>query len=229
MEDAQRAKCGYDGGMADTPSDTGDAYLEPYRQSHARHGAGFDVTLWANPRSQRLRFEVFTQMCFLGGRRVLDAGCSRGDFADFLLEKQVPFERYIGVDGLCEVIQHAQGRGRPRCEFHCGDFVTTPAVLRLGDPDVIVISGSLNTMTDRQVYQVLEAAWAATSRTLLFNFLSDKAAANAPAQVDYSRRLDAIRLIEWALSKTWQVQFRQDYFRLGHDATIMMEKPTPER
>ena len=49
-------------------------YLEPYRQSHARHGSAFDVTLWASPESQRLRFQVFTEMCFLGGRRILIAG-----------------------------------------------------------------------------------------------------------------------------------------------------------
>ncbi|MCE9589489.1 MAG: methyltransferase domain-containing protein [Planctomycetes bacterium] len=207
----------------------GDAYLDPYRRSHAQHGAGFDVTLWANPRSQRLRFEVFTQMHFFGGRRVLDAGCSRGDFAAYLVERDIPFARYIGIDALCEVVDFANKRNLPRCEFHCGDFVTKPELLRTGEPDVVCISGSLNTMTDTQVFAVLGAAWAAAGQTLMFNFLSDRAAPNAPAQVDYSRRLDTMRLLDWALSLTSQVQFRQDYFRLGHDATIVMEKAGPSK
>ena len=61
-----------------------DAYLQPYRESAETHGTEFEVTLWANRRAQLLRFEVFAQMCDMSGKRVLDAGCSRGDLATFL-------------------------------------------------------------------------------------------------------------------------------------------------
>jgi hypothetical protein len=33
-----------------------------------------------------------------------------------------------------------------------------------------------------------------------------------------------MRLLDWALARTSQVAFRQDYFRHGHDATILMRK-----
>ena len=49
-----------------------DPYLDPYRDYHDEHGSDFGVTLWASPESQRLRFDVFTQMCFMTGKRVLD-------------------------------------------------------------------------------------------------------------------------------------------------------------
>lgn len=163
-------------------------------------------------------------MVSLAGKRVLDAGCSRGDLAMFLLEKQSPYERYIGVDALGQVIAYATQRALARCEFHCGDFVADPKLLSIGDPQVICISGSLNTMTHRQVMRVLKSAWAATSESLLFNFLSDRAGQGAPPQSGPARRLDTLKLLDWATRQTWAVVFRQDYFPQGHDATILMHK-----
>lgn len=203
---------------------TRDRYLEPYRQSHRRHGSAFEVTLWASPQSQRLRFEVFSQMGFLAGKRILDAGCSRGDFAAFLVEQEIPFKHYVGIDALCEVVEFAQQRDLPNCEFQCGDFVTNPAILAHARADVVCISGTLNTMDDAHVLAVLEAAWTASRQMLLFNFLSDLAGPGAPPQDDYARRLDALELIAWATAKTPYVAFRQDYFKEGHDATILMRK-----
>ena len=56
-------------------------YLTPYKDWIDSHGPCFGATLWASPESQRLRFEVLTQMLYLPGKRILDAGCSRGDLA----------------------------------------------------------------------------------------------------------------------------------------------------
>lgn len=204
---------------------TDDHYLKPYRDWADKHGSGFDVTLWASPDTQVLRFDVFTQMCFLAGKRVLDAGCSRGDLAAYLVDRDIHFGRYIGVDALCSVIEYAEGRGLPRCEFHCGDFVTDASLLSRGDPQVICISGALNTMTFDQAIGVLASAWAAASEALMFNFLSDRAGPGAASQTGPARRLDTLKLLDWALRQTWAVSFRQDYFEHGHDATILMRKP----
>jgi SAM-dependent methyltransferase len=207
-----------------SPDPTHDRYLEPYRRSASRHGSSFEVTLWASPASQRLRFDVFTQVSALAGKRILDAGCSRGDFAAFLVERGVAFKHYVGIDALCGVVEFASRRGLANCEFRCGDFVADPALLAAARADVVCISGTLNTMSDAEVGRVLDAAWDAAGEALLFNFLSDRCGAEAPPQDDFARRLDALRLLDWALSKTWAVAFRQDYFRAGHDATIMMRK-----
>ena len=200
-------------------------HLDPYRDWAQQHGSGFGVTLWASPRSQQLRFEVMTQMCPLAGKRVLDAGCSRGDFAAFLIERGVQFRHYTGIDGLDEVIRFAAGRGLPRCDFHCGDFIDDPKLLSIGQPQVICISGSLNTMTDEQVFAVLKSAWAAASEALVFNFLSDRAKVSSRRQnLGPARRLDTLGLLDWAMEQTGSVAFRQDYFKAGHDATIAMRK-----
>ena len=201
-----------------------DPYLTPYRRSHERHGTDFNVTLWANPQTQRARFEAFTQMCFLSGKRVLDAGCSRGDFATHMIEHHIAYGRYIGIDGLDEVIEYARTRGLPNAEFHCGDLVHDASLFAVGDPQVICISGTLNTMSDDHVSQVLTAAWRAARETLIFNFLSDRHGPGATPQCGPARRLNTLRLLDWAFKQTWHVGFRQDYMPDGHDATIVMRK-----
>lgn len=208
--------------MAISSSD--DSYLDPYRQSVAQHGTGFEAALWANRESQRLRFEVFTQLAYLPGRRILDAGCGRGDFATYLIDRGIEFERFIGVDALGEVIEFAQGRGLAGCEFHQGDLVNDAALFRIGEPEIVCVSGTLNTMTDEQARRVLEAAWAGAQRVMMFNFLSSRAGDGAVPQTGPARRMDPLMWMDWALTRTSDVVFRQDYFPHGHDATICMRK-----
>lgn len=198
--------------------------LDPYRAAVEKHGPSFDVTLWASRKSQRLRFKVIAQSVYLSGKRILDAGCSRGDLAAFLIKHRVAFEKYIGVDGLPGVIDFARGRGLERCAFHTGDLLEDAALWKIGDPQVVVISGTLNTMNDGQVERVLNHAWEAASQTLVFNFLSDRHGPKAPEQHWPARRLSTMKLVDWALSKTYDVTLKQDYFRQGHDATIVMKK-----
>lgn len=200
------------------------SYLSPYVEATRAHGTGFDATLWASEKSQRVRFKVFAEMCDLPGKRILDAGCSRGDFAAWMGEHHVDYAQFIGVDAVCEMIDYAQTRNLPRSRFFCGDFVTHPDLLREGDPQVVVFSGSLNTMKLDTALAVLEAGWQAAGRTLMFNFLSDRAAPQAPRQTGPAYRLNTMVLLDWALQLSDHVAFRQDYFAHGHDATIRMDK-----
>ncbi len=202
-------------------------YLDPYRRSHARHGPAFEVTLWASRQSQELRFRVFSEMCFLAGKRILDAGCSRGDLAVWLHQHHIAFARYIGLDALGEVIEFARQRadlaGLP-VEFHVTDPLAEPAALGTHRPQIIAVSGTLNTMTQEHAVEFLGHCWAHASEALIFNFLSDRCGPLAPPQADPARRLPLMKLLDWALTRTSQIVLRQDYFPHGHDATILMRK-----
>jgi len=208
---------------ADASAD--DAYLDAYRAAHQRHGAEFDVTLWASEKTQRRRFEVFTEMLDLHGRRLLDAGCSRGDLAAYLLASKVKYARYVGVDALPEVIEYARERGLKRADFEVCDFVQNPHCLASMSPDVVMISGTLNTMPIDTALAVLDGAWEAAGEALIFNFLPDTASPQAPRQAYPAHRLSTFQLLGWAVRQTWAVQYRQDYFPEGHDATVLMRKP----
>ena len=202
-----------------------DAYLQPYRDAQDTHGHGFDVTMWARPETQTRRFAIFAESVFLPGKRLLDAGCSRGDLAAWLLEHGHDYAHYTGTDGLPDVIAFAQDRGLPRADFHAGDFVKHPELLAIGEPQVTLISGTLNTMDDATAQRVLDAAWAGCSETLAFNFLSDRCGPDAVPQEYPARRLPTMQLLDWAFTQAQgNVTFRQDYFPHGHDATIIMRK-----
>ena len=206
-------------------------YLQPYVDALATHGTGPGITLWEGEHSQTLRFEVLVdamrtlKLLERDDLHLLDAGCSRGDLAAWLIERGVPFGRYTGVDGVPEVVGFAQARGLPRCDFVAGDFVARPDLLDTGAPDVILISGTLNSMDDATARRVVEAAWATGTRALVFNFLSDAADLPPLEPGDPARRLDTRAMLGWALSQTPRVLFRQDYFPRGHDATIAMARP----
>ena len=202
-----------------------DPYLDPYRDAQDDFGNDFRVTLWASTRSQEQRFKVFNQMCYLPGKRLLDAGCSRGDLAAYLGQHGVDYAHYVGIDALPEVIDFARRRDLPRAEFIAGDFVHDTSLLSTGRPQVILFSGTLNTMDDDTAMALLDAAWHACSQTLLFNFLSSRCTLDPKEELGPARRLDPLKYLDWALQRTTRVQLRHDYFKYGHDATIKMDKP----
>lgn len=202
-----------------------DDYLEPYRKAVQHFGATFDATLWTNRDFQGVRFDVLRQLVDLDGLVLLDAGCGLGDLCEFLAVRNVRLKRYVGVDGVAEIIAGAMGRQLPRAEFHCRDFVADAAALVIGEPDVIYFSGSLNTVPELQARQVVQRAWETARRGVVFNFLSDRAApAMLARDTGPARRFKTVDWIDWALSTTTHVRFRQDYLG-GHDATIAMWQP----
>jgi len=216
----------HSGSPDDDPVIPDPAYLRPYREAVQSFGASsFEATLWNSREKQVRRFEVIAEMVNLHGRVVLDAGCGVGDFAAFMNEREIQYARYIGLEALEPVAVEARKRGIDEASFEVVDFArdvrafeqfkSAPGV------DVIVFSGSLNTLDEFLVMQVLERAWAAAKEMLVFNFLSTRHAGSAGQSAEPARRFDPIRMLDWALEKTARVQFRQEYFD-GHDATVGM-------
>lgn len=215
---------------------TGD-HLKPYQEAVERFGACFEATLWASERHQRTRFEVLMRECPFEGLSVLDAGCARAEMLAYLGEHAVMPRRYIGIEGV-EALANAARECLAGCRVASlileGDFVHDSALLARaardagesdGRADVVVFSGSLNTLKTDAAIEVLERAWPVARRALAFNFLSDccddsvRGGDTGPAH-----RFDTRRVLGWALSRTPLVRFRQDYFEGGHDATIVMRR-----
>ena len=197
-------------------------YLQPYRKAVEKFGPGFEATLWGTREAQQLRFEVMIELAGFEECVILDAGCGQGDFAAYLLEQDIPFARYMGIDALEEMIQAAIERGLSRCEFQVADFVTNSDVLKQVEADFVCLSGSLNTMDEEMARQLIQAAFEASAQGVVFNFLSDRPHPKwADKDLGPSRRFDTKGRVDWALSKSSRVSFTQDYLD-GHDATIMI-------
>lgn len=208
----------------DTPTPPPSQYLDPYREALDRFGTTFDATLWRSRQTQTVRFGVLIEMVDLNGLRLLDAGCALGDLAVYLEQHDIHPSRFIGIDGLPEIIDKANARGIANAEFHAVDFVADSSVWATHDADVIFFSGSLNTFAEDQARDVIDAAYSAANTGLVFNFLSDRCDRSLLAtDTGPASRFNTLAWLDWAFTKTPIVRFRQDYLR-GHDATIGMFK-----
>jgi SAM-dependent methyltransferase len=158
------------------------------------------------------------------GRTILDAGCGRADLARWLCREQVRYRQYLGIDAVPEMLQFAREQGIPNAEFRLLDFVADEhsfcAAAQRGAPDVVVFSGSLNTLPQEMALAVVDRAWSACRIGVVFNFLSvfDGADGEGPA-----RKYSPVEMVRWALERTVLVAFRHDYLD-GRDGTIVMRK-----
>jgi hypothetical protein len=151
-------------------------YLRPYLRATREHGGGFDSLLWATPKSQRIRFDAICRAHDLAGKSVLDAGCGRADFMGYLIEADIHPADYIGLEAVEALAAEADSRHYPGCRILRGDFVREPARLFVG-ADVIVFSGSLNTIDAAGFHETLSRAFAAAAEAVVFNFLASPALA----------------------------------------------------
>jgi hypothetical protein len=208
------------------------AHLRPYTDAVEQLGATFEATLWASKAHQRTRFEVLMGMCPFEGLSVLDAGCARGDLGVFLVEHSAGAGKYIGIEGVPELVHAAKGHAPAGSFVGLGDFVADPGSMARvareageadGRADVLVFSGSLNTLRTEAALEVLARAWPMSRTALAFNFLSDRCLPELRArETGPAHRFDTVRVLGWAMSHTPAVLFRQDYFPGGHDATVVM-------
>jgi SAM-dependent methyltransferase len=146
-------------------------YLLPYHEARQHGAKGFDALLWTSREGQRLRFDAIARLCPLAGRRIVDAGCGRADLLGRLLELGIVPAHYTGLEMIPATAQAARRKRYERCRIVRADFVREPERLQVG-ADVVVFSGSLNTLAPPQFYRTLRAAWEGAGQALAFNFLS---------------------------------------------------------
>lgn len=192
-------------------------YLQPYVHAARQYGAGFSALLWASPKTQRARFDAIWRACDPQGKSVLDAGCGRADYLDFLLSRNIEPADYIGLEAVETLAAAAEAKRLPNSRILRGDFVRDPARLFVG-ADVIVFSGSLNTMDEGTFYETLRRAYDATAEAVVFNFLSSPALAGKAYLTWHQRE----RVEAFVRRTAAEVVVLEDY--LQGDCTIAMKK-----
>jgi SAM-dependent methyltransferase len=146
-------------------------YLVPYLSAAERHAGGFRSLLWASASTQAARFDAFTRLLDFTDTSVLDVGCGRADLPDYLLQHGIRLESYIGLEAVPLLAETAEQRAIADSRIIRADFVAEPSHMFVG-ADIVVFSGSLNTLADEAFYVTLRHAFAAAGRHLIFNFLS---------------------------------------------------------
>ena len=190
-------------------------YLEPYVAASQRHGGGFGSLLWASPATQEARFDAIARACDFEGKSVLDAGCGRADLLDFFIGRGIVLDHYVGLEAVEALAEAARQKQRTGCMIVQADFVAEPSRL-FAAADVVVFSGSLNTLDEAGFYATLRMAFDASAGELVFNFLSSPELAAAR----YLTWHDARNVVEFlkALPGAENVRLVNDY--LEGDCTV---------
>lgn len=191
-------------------------YLVPYVNAARRFGSGFGSLLWASPRTQRARFEAIIALHNPTGGILLDVGCGRGDLLSHMLEQDAWPAQYIGIEAVPQLAQVA--RELPGATIIEADFVREPTRLLVG-ADLIVFSGSLNTLEDRAFYDAIRVAFDAARDAVAFNFLCSPYLAGR----EYLHWREPGEVLSFARSLGADVRTKDDYLR--GDCTMCLTKP----
>jgi trans-aconitate methyltransferase len=192
-------------------------YLTPYLTAARTHGGGFGSLLWASPTTQASRFDAIARIHSPVRQSVLDVGCGRADFLDFCRAWRLTPNDYIGIEAVPQLADAARAKQLPNCRIIRADFVERPLAMFVA-ADMIVFSGSLNTLDDAAFYATLQRAFDATADVIVFNFLSSSHLA-AAAYLHWRRVVD---VLEFARSLSDDITLLDDY--LEGDATIAIRK-----
>lgn len=197
------------------------SYLRPYARAAEQYGGGFRSLLWASEKTQQQRFDAICRILDLNGKSILDAGCGRADLLGFLKRNQIEFSDYTGLEAVDVLAEAAAVHQFPNARIIIGDFVSDPLKLFVG-ADVIVFSGSLNTLPADAFYAALSHAYDAAGEAVIFNFLSSPALAGQ----DYLVWHDPQRVLSFVNRLCCDVRTLADY--LHGDCTVAMVKPSVE-
>jgi hypothetical protein len=180
-------------------------------------GATVEALLWAGEHTQHARFDAFARIHPLHGKRLLDVGCGRADLLDRLLARGIKPAEYIGVEAVDAFADAAQAKEHPNCTILRADFVREPARMLVG-ADVILFSGSLNTLETRAFHDTLATAFRAASEAVVFNFLCSSSLAGQP----WLRWHHPSDVTKFARTHTRDIGTLNDY--LDGDFTLVMRK-----
>ena len=192
-------------------------YLQPYLDAARTHGAGFNALLWASPATQAVRFEAIRRIADLNGQSVLDVGCGRADLLEYLLDAGVRPADYVGIEAVDALADAAEAKRLAGATIVRADFVAEPLRMFVG-ADVVIFSGSLNTVDDAVFYPTLTRAYEAATDSLVFNFLDSPMLAGQRHL--YWRRVGDIRAHVSKLSR--DVRVLSDY--LPGDSTVRVRR-----
>ena len=203
-----------------TPADP-PSYLRPYLSAARRYGSGFGTLLWASPKTQAVRFDALIRAATgdaIRGHRLLDVGCGRADLLDHLRHRRVIPSAYVGLEAVEELAAAVERKALPAATVVRGDFVRHPELMRSANADVIVMSGTLNTMDAPAFHAAVAAAFDAAGRVLAFNFLAGPTLAGA-SHLTWHRPAD---VRDFAATLSGDVDYWDDY--LNGDATVAIWK-----
>ena len=205
-----------------SPENPTPPYLQPYQEAVDEYGGVFEATLWRSKEGQALRFDAFTREIDFSNTTILDVGCGIGDFAAYLLEQNISFKSFVGIDAMQEMITTAKARNLTNSTFEVADVLKDQR--SISGFDWAVFSGTLNAMKQSDALNLVSHTFNTCNMGVAFNFLSNQSwRDSANDDLRPASRFDTLEILKTSFSLTPLVTFTQTYLD-GHDGTIVLRK-----
>jgi len=144
-----------------------------YEDRYNQYGNDIRTVGWGNVDTQRLRFDILSDVADLAGKSICDLGCGFGDLYPYLVGR---FGRivYHGIDLSKKLIAEAE-RKHPEASFEVRDILQGGNICNY---DFILCSGALNYRiedNETYIYKMLCCMMDMAEEGISVNFLSSYA------------------------------------------------------
>ena len=183
-----------------------------------KHGYSPKSLAYGSEKSQKIKFNIVTEVGIEDNCSVLDVGCGFGDYFNYLKQKGVKNVKYCGIDISNKIVDFAK-------EKNSLANVIQGNVLDLSDDEKYdyVISLGFNCVKTgsnwETLTQVLDKMWKLSKKGIAYNAVSTFSE-DSPRKIYF---VSPAKVIDYIMNNlTYKVVFRHDY--MPHDFTIFAYK-----
>tara|TARA_B100001167_G_scaffold174750_1_gene127578 strand:- start:321 stop:920 length:600 start_codon:yes stop_codon:yes gene_type:complete len=183
-----------------------------------KHGYSPKSLAYSGEKSQKIKFNIVTEVGIEDNCSVLDVGCGFGDYFNYLKQRGIKNVKYCGIDISNKIVDFAK-------EKNSLANVIQGNVLDLSDDEKYdyVISLGFNCVKTgtnwETLTQVLDKMWKLSKKGIAYNAVSTFSE-TSPRKIYF---VSPAKVIDYIMTNlTYKVVFRHDY--MPHDFTIFAYK-----
>ena len=183
-----------------------------------KHGYSPKSLAYSGEKSQKIKFNIVTEVGIEDNCSVLDVGCGFGDYFNYLKQRGIKNVKYCGIDISNKIVDFAK-------EKNSLANVIQGNVLDLSDDEKYdyVISLGFNCVKTgtnwETLTQVLDKMWKLSKKGIAYNAVSTFSE-TSPRKIYF---VSPAKVIDYIMNNlTYKVVFRHDY--MPHDFTIFAYK-----
>ena len=183
-----------------------------------KHGYSPKSLAYSGEKSQKIKFNIVTEVGIEDNCSVLDVGCGFGDYFNYLKQRGIKNVKYCGIDISNKIVDFAK-------EKNSSVNVIQGNVLDLSDDEKYdyVISLGFNCVKTgsnwETLTQVLDKMWKLSKKGIAYNAVSTFSE-DSPRKIYF---VSPAKVIDYIMNNlTYKVVFRHDY--MPHDFTIFAYK-----
>ena len=183
-----------------------------------KHGYSPKSLAYSGEKSQKIKFNIVTEVGIEDNCSVLDVGCGFGDYFNYLKQRGIKNIKYCGIDISNKIVDFAK-------EKNSLVNVIQGNVLDLSDDEKYdyVISLGFNCVKTgsnwETLTQVLDKMWKLSKKGIAYNAVSTFSE-TSPRKIYF---VSPAKVIDYIMNNlTYKVVFRHDY--MPHDFTIFAYK-----